>query len=146
MTLFSLISSLATDLTLYLLAFFFFFPPIKFRRLLHLVKENGNLIILKEWDEMSLTQGYKAFFGYVLCVIIWGVSYYVTFGFTVVWKYQNSAFYISLITCFCLEFVFFELVIELLNAFFFEKRREYNWMRILGEFINKVRNYRCLSP
>ena len=144
--LFSLISSLATNLTLYLLAFFFFFPPIKFRRLLYLVKENGNLIILKEWNEMSLTQGYKAFFGYALCFIIWGISYYVTFGFTVVWKYQNSAFYLCLIICFILEFLLFELVVELLIALFFEKRRIYNWMRTIGEFLNRIRNYRCLSP
>ena len=143
---FSLISSFATDFALYLFAFFFFFPPIKFRRLLYLVKENGNLIILKEWNEMSLTQGYKAFLGYALCFIIWGISYYVTFGFTVVWKYQNSAFYLCLIICFILEFLLFELIVELLIALFFEKRRLYNWMRTLGEFLNRIRNYRCLSP
>ena len=144
--LFSLISSFATDLTLYLLAFFFHFPSIKFRRLLYLVKENGDLIILKEWDEISFRQGYKAFLGYVLCVIIWGVSYYVTFGFTVVWKYQNSAFYICLIICFSFEFLIFELITELFNAFFYANRRDTNWMRILGGFLNKIRNYRCLSP
>ena len=144
--LFSLISSFATDLTLYLLAFFFHFPPVKFRRLLYLIKENGDLIILKEWDEISFRQGYKAFLGYVLCVIIWGVSYYVTFGFTVVWKYQNSAFYICLIICFSFEFLIFELITELFNALFYANRRDTNWMRILGEFLNKIRNYRCLSP
>ena len=143
---FSLISSIATHLVLFLLAFFFFFPPIKFRRLLFLVKEKGDLIILKEWDEISISQGIKAFFGYVLCFIIWGVSYYVTFGFTVVWKYQNSAFYTCLIICFILEFFVFELVFELLNALFFDKRREYSWMRNLGEILNRIRNYRCLSP
>ncbi len=95
---------------------------------------------------MSLTQGYKAFFGYALCFIIWGISYYVTFGFTVVWKYQNSAFYLCLIICFILEFLLFELVVELLIALFFEKRRIYNWMRTIGEFLNRIRNYRCLSP
>ena len=143
---FSLISSFATDITLYLLAFFFTFPPVKYRRLLHLVKENGNLIILKEWNEMSLTQGYKAFIGYILCIIIWGVTYYVTFGFTVVWKYQNSAFYLCLILCFSFEFLIFELITEAINAYCFSVRRNNNCLRILGEFLNKMRNYRCMSP
>ena len=144
--LFSLISSLATDILLYLLAFFFFFPPIKFRKLLHLVKEGGELIIIKEWDSISIIQGFKAFFGYLLCIIIWGVSYYVTFGYTVVWKYQNPAFYICLIICFVLEFFALEIIIELINALFFDLRRDYSWMRTLGELLNKIRNYRCLSP
>ena len=144
--LFSLISSLATDILLYLLAFFFFFPPIKFRKLLHLVKEGGELIIIKEWDNISIKQGFKAFFGYLLCIIIWGVSYYVTFGYTVVWKYQNPAFYICLIICFVLEFFALEIIIELINALFFDLRRDYSWMRTLGELLNKIRNYRCLSP
>ena len=143
---FSLISSFATDITLYLLAYFFYFPPVKLRRLLHLVKENGNLIILKEWNEMSYAQGYKAFFGYIICIIIWGITYYVTFGFTVVWKYQNSAFYLCLILCFAFEFLIFELITELINAFCFEKRRNHNCLRIFGEFLNRMRNYRCMSP
>ena len=143
---FSLISSFATDIALYLLAFFFYFSPVKFRRLLHLVKENGDLIILKEWNEMSLIQGYKAFIGYILCMIIWGVSYYVTFGFTVVWKYQNSAFYLCLILCFSFEFLIFELITEALNALCFAERRNNNFLRILGEFLNRMRNYRCMSP
>ena len=143
---FSLISIIATDINLYLLSFFFYFPPIKFRRLLHLVRNNGDLIILKEWKDMSFTQGYKAFFGYVLCLIIWGVSYYVTFGFTVVWKYQNSAFYLCLIICALCEFLLFEILIEIIIARLYDKRRIYDWMRIFGEFLNKIRNYRCLSP
>ena len=95
---------------------------------------------------MSVTQGYKAFFGYIICLIIWGVSYYVTFGFTVVWKYQNSAFYLCLILCAAFEFLIFELIIESINAIFFGNRRDNNSYRTLGQFINKLRNFRCLSP
>ena len=95
---------------------------------------------------MSLTQGYKAFIGYILCIIIWGVTYYVTFGFTVVWKYQNSAFYLCLILCFSFEFLIFELITEAINAYCFSVRRNNNCLRILGEFLNKMRNYRCMSP
>ena len=144
--LFSLISSMAANVMIYLLNIFFYFPPVKFRKLLYLVKAKEDLNILKAWNDMSYSQGYKAFIGYVICLIIWGVSYYVTFGFTVVWKYQNSAFYLCLIIGAVLEFLIFELVIELLNAFFFGNRRDTNWMRTLGQFINKSRNYRCLSP
>ena len=143
---FSIISTCAADLVLYLLAFFFVFPPVKIRKLVYLVKGNGDLIILKEWEKMSYIQGYKALIGYIICFIIWVISFYVTFGFTVVWKYQNSAFYICLALSFIFDFLLFEAIIEGICAFFFYKRREIKWMRICGEFLNRLRNYRCMSP
>ena len=143
---FALISTLGADFVLYLLAFFFVFPSIKVRRLLYLVKEGGNLIILKEWDEMSKIQGYKALIGYIVCFIIWVISFYVTFGFTVVWKYQNGAFYLCLILGFVFDFLFLELIVEGIVALFFYKRREIAWMRYIGEFLNRLRDYRCMSP
>ena len=143
---FALISTLGADFVLYLLAFFFVFPSIKVRRLLYLVKEGGNLIILKEWDEMSKIQGYKALIGYIVCFIIWVISFYVTFGFTVVWKYQNGAFYLCLILGFVFDFLFLELIVEGIVALFFYKRREIAWMRYVGEFLNRLRDYICMSP
>ena len=143
---FSIISTCAADLVLYLLAFFFVFPPVKIRKLVYLVKGNGDLIILKEWEKMSYIQGYKALIGYIICFIMWVISFYVTFGFTVVWKYQNSAFYICLALSFIFDFLLFEAIIEGICAFFFSKRREIKWMRIAGELLNRLRNYRCMSP
>ena len=143
---FSIISTCAADFVLYLLAFFFIFPPIKFRRLLHLVKNEGDLIILKTWNEMSIVQGFKALVGFIICFILWVLSFYVTFGFTVVWKYQNTAFYVCLILSFILDFLILEIIMEGLNAIFYENRREIKWMRIVGEFLNRLRNYRCMSP
>ena len=143
---FSIISTCAADFVLYLLAFFFVFPYKKIRRLLYLVKGDGHLIVLKEWEQMSYIQGYKALVGYIICFIIWIISFYVTFGFTVVWKYQNPAFYICLILSFLLDFLILELIMEGLNAIFFMERREVKWMRFVGEFMNRLRDYRCMSP
>ena len=128
------------------MAFFFVFPSIKIRRLLYLVKNNGNLIILKEWEQMSYIQGYKALVGYFICFIEWVLSFYVTFGFTVVWKYQNVAFYVCLILSFFFDFLLFEIIVEGIIAFLFHKRREVKWMRFAGEFLNRLRDYRCMSP
>ena len=111
-----------------------------------MVKESGNLVILKEWEKMSFSQGCKALIGYIICFIIWIISFYVTFGFTVVWKYQNGAFYICLILCFIFDFILFEVIIEGIVALFFYKRREIKWMRFVGEFLNRLRDYRCMSP
>ena len=144
--LFSIISTFAADFIIYLLAFFFVFPSIKIRRLLYMVKESGNLVILKEWEKMSFSQGCKALIGYIICFIIWIISFYVTFGFTVVWKYQNGAFYICLILCFIFDFILFEVIIEGIVALFFYKRREIKWMRFVGEFLNRLGDYRCMSP
>ena len=144
--LFAIISTCAADFILYLLAFFFVFPSIKIRRLLYLVKNNGNLIILKEWEQMSYIQGYKALVGYFICFIEWVLSFYVTFGFTVVWKYQNVAFYVCLILSFFFDFLLFEIIVEGIIAFLFHKRREVKWMRFAGEFLNRLRDYRCMSP
>ena len=143
---FSIISTCAADFVLYLIAFFFVFPSYKMRRLLYIVTEKGELKILKEWKEMSVVQGFKALAGFFICFIIWVISFYVTFGFTVVWKYQNSAFYICLVLSFLFDFLIFEAIIEGINAFFFHKRRESTWMRFVGEFLNRLRNYRCMSP
>ena len=143
---FSIISTCAADFVLYLVAFFFVFPSKKLRRFLHLVKGGGHLIILKEWEKASYIQGYKALIGYIICFILWVLSFYTTFGFTVVWKYQNIAFYICLALSFILDFVLFELIFEGIIAIFFNYRRENKFMRIAGEFLNRLRNYRCMSP
>ena len=63
-----------------------------------------------------------------------------------VWKYQNTAFYVCLALSFILDFVLFELIIEGIIALFFNYRIEIKFMRIVGEFLNRLRNYRCMSP
>ena len=146
MILFSLITIICTDVLMYLLAFLFRFPEEKERRLLLLVKSSGDLVIIKEWDHISYIQGFKALIGYIICFAIWVISFYVNFGFTVVWKVQNGAFIFCFCFCIVFDLLIFELVIEAIIGIFYDKRRGHGTMRVIGEFMNRARNYRCLSP
>ena len=78
---FAIISTCAADLVLYLISFFFVFPPFKIRKLLYLIKGNGDLIILKEWEKISYIQGYKALIGYFICLYILGFIFLCYFWF-----------------------------------------------------------------
>ena len=88
----------------------------------------------------------KAIIGMIICGIIWAYSFYASFGFTLVWKYQNMGFVVCFVLCFVFNFVVCEFLIELFIALLYIQRKQNCFFRGIAEGLNKLRNYRCLSP
>ena len=144
--LYSFIVMLMADAVIYMIAFFFKFPSDKLRRLYKLVTTGGQLSVLKEWEITEKIQKKKCIIGFIIAVIIWMASFYISFGFTVVWRYQNSAFLAVYGIIFALDFIVCDFLIELLIAICYTQRKHNCFLRGISEGLNRIRNYRCLSP
>ena len=130
----------------YLLPFFFFFNYKQRKSLFNVVIYGGQLKVLKEWETLKNQNKFKTVIGVIICVIIWFINFYITISFNAVWKFQNSAFLISFIFAFVLDFIVFEFGIELIICLFYAYRKNSEtWLKI-GFFLNELRDYRVLSP
>ena len=143
---YSVYSMLSTDATIYLLAFFFKFSTKMHRRLFELVTGGGQLIMIKEWEIIQKNLKKLAIIGMIIYGVICLFSYYISFGFTIVWKYQKWAFVECLSFSFIFNFVICEFLIELFIAILYLQRKHDCFLRAIAEGLNKLRNYRCLSP
>ena len=142
---YGLASCAISNFLMYLLAIFFEFPYNSARRLFKLVLFNGQLIVMREWGEINSVQRIKAFFGTIICVIIWLISLYISLGFTAVWKEQKFDFLISLVFGIAFNFFILELIVEGIIALVYKGRRKYNCLKQFGFLLNRLRNYRCLA-
>jgi hypothetical protein len=143
---YSVYAMLATDGTIYLAAFFFKFPIKKQRRLFELVTSGGQIVMLKEWGIVEKKLKKLAIIGMIIFGIIWLFSYYISFGFTIVWKFQRWAFVECLAFSFIFNFIICEFLIEFFIAILYLQRKQNCFCRGIAEGLNKLRNYRCLSP
>jgi len=143
---YGLAASTFSNLCMYFIALFFQFPQNLSRRLYKLVLFNGQLIVLKEWEEMVHSQGLRAIPGVIFCVIFWIISLYVSLGFTAVWHDQKFEFLICFGFAFILNFFIMEIIVEGIIAIFYLGRRKYNCIKRFGAELNRLRNFRCLSP
>ena len=143
---YSFFAVLITDCVMYLIACFFKYPAEKQKRLFTLVTLGGQLIMSKEWEIIEKNLRKMAVIGMIIFCLMWIFSFYISFGFTIVWKYQKMAF----VNCFALsclfDFIVFEFLIELFIAILYLQRKHNSCLRVIAEGLNKLRNYRCLSP
>ena len=143
---YALLSMLCSDFVIYIIAFFFKFSVSDQRRLFTLVTQGGQLIIDKEWKIIEKKLKKMAIIGMIINVIIWIYTFYASFGFTLVWKYQRFGYLECFGFCFVFNYIIFELLIELFIAILYLQRK-HNWfLRRIAEGLNNLRNYRCLSP
>ena len=142
---YGLSASTFSNMVMYLVALFFHFPQDLARRLYKLVLFNGQLIVLREWEEITHAQGLKSIPGVIICIILWAVSLYVGLGFTAVWHDQGFEFLISFGFAFILNFFVMELIVEGIIAIFYIGRKRFNCVRRFTFSLNRLRNYRCLS-
>ena len=143
----AIIIMLCTDFFMYLFAFFFFsFPNKSQRKLYNLVVNNHQLQIIKEWEKTEKRMQKFEIIGMVICVIIWIFAFYISFGFTLVWRYQRKAFLISFSVCFAFNYVVAEFLVEFAIALLYLDRKHNSFLRYCAEFLNNLRNIRCLSP
>ena len=88
----------------------------------------------------------KNVFSFIIVAIFWIINFYVTLGFTAVWKVQRTTFIVCFFMTIALDLIVGEILIEAICAFLFIKRKKYNLVRNIGELFNRYRNYRTLYP
>ena len=143
----SVIIMILTDFFMYIYSFFFFsFPSKSQRKLFNLVSNNHQLKIIKEWDKIEHRMQKFEIIGMIISALIWIFAFYVSFGFTIVWKYQNKAFLLTFAVCFVLNYIVGEIFIEFFIALLYLNRKHNSCFRWLAERLNNLRNIRCLSP
>jgi hypothetical protein len=139
------LSMLATDGVMYLLAFFFLVPENQIRRLYTLVKDGGQLVVLKEYQAIKRRMCGFIFLGIVLCVCVWTFCFYICIGFVAVWSVQKLEWVVSVIITMFMDFVLFEIIFELIIGIFYAQRHKSEFCTKVCVVLNDLRNYRCLS-
>ena len=142
---YSIFTILIVDTFMYFMAIFFQFSLKQKRKLLRLVLGRGQLIVLKEYEDMQCVNTIITVFGALICYGIWIFSFYMSFAFYSVWKVQNKAFVLSFIMTVALDFVGLDLFYELFLAIIYMQRKSTYCFRVLGEFLNRLRNHRCMA-
>ena len=142
----ALISVLGTDVLMYILPIFFYVTYKQRKRLYQLVVSGGQLIVLKEWEDMICHNAFYTTIGVMINFGIWGFAFYISISFVAVWSYQASAWLITWIVSFFMDFILFEFLVELIIGLIYIKRKNSSCLRVVAEFLNSARNYRCLWP
>jgi hypothetical protein len=142
---YSLYTVLIVDTFMHFMTIFFQVSNRQKRRLLKLVLMSGQLIVLKEYEDMQCVNAFIASIGMVICYAIWAFSFYMSFTFYSVWKVQNKAFIYSFIITIGLDFLVLEFLYELFLAIIYTQRKSSALFRRLGELLNRIRNHRCMS-
>ena len=142
----AVLSVLGTDVVMYILPIFFYVTYKQRKRLYQLVVSGGQLIVLKEWEDMICHNGFYTTIGVIINFGIWGFAFYISISFVAVWSYQASAWLITWIVSFFMDFILFEFLVELIIGLIYIKRKNSSCPRVVAEFLNRARNYRCLWP
>jgi hypothetical protein len=125
---------------------FFQFSGRQKRRLLRLVLLEGQLIVMKEYEDMQCANTIITVFGTLICYGIWIFTFYMGFAFYAVWKVQKSAWIITFISSEIIDLIFFEFGIEIFIGILYHFRTKNNSIRNFGEWLNRLRCYRTLYP
>ena len=142
---YSIFTVLITDTFMHFMAIFFQFSGRQKRRLLRLVLHKGQLIVMKEYEDMLCVNAIFTVFGALICYGIWVFTFYMSFAFYSVWKVQRKAYIFSFFVTVGIDFVGLDLFYELFLAVIYMMRKSFACFRVLGEFLNRLRNYRCLA-
>ena len=108
--------------------------------------KGGQLVILKAYEKLKSHNKCSNSIGFILCFIIWLICIYITFTFVAVWKVQKSAWMITFISSEIIDLIFFEFGIEIFIGILYHFRTKNNSIRNFGEWLNRLRCYRTLSP
>jgi len=142
---YSFVTVLIVDTFMHLMVFCFQFSGKQKRRLLKLVLLKGQLIVMKEYEDMQCANSIFTVFGALICYGIWIFSFYLSFAFYAVWRDQNKALIYSFFITIGLDFVLLDCFYELILAVIYMQRKSSAFFRVIGEFLNRVRNHRCLA-
>ena len=135
---------LITDTFMHFMTIFFQFSGRQKRRLLRLVLQKGQLIVMKEYEDMLCANNIVTVFGALICYAIWGFTFYMSFAFYSVWKVQNKAYVYSFLMTVGIDVVGLDCFYELFLAVIYMQRKSSAVLRVVGEFLNRIRNHRCM--
>ena len=138
-------SNIISNIVIYILIFFFQLTYKQRKRLFYVVTKGGEMVVLKEWENIQDNNFCFILIGLTLCIGIWMFSFYTSFCFYAVWTIQNKAYLLCFLLAFIFDFILTEFLIELLIGLFYIFRSS-DFMTKCGENLNYLRNYRCLWP
>ncbi len=142
----SILTSIISNLFMYLIAVFFITSVYQRRRLYQLVMKGGQLIIIKAFNKLKSQNKCSTTIGFIICIIIWIICGYIVFTFVAVWQIQRSAWILTFILSLFIDLLFGELGIEIIIGILFGFRKKANWIRDYGEWLHRLRCYRTLYP
>ena len=142
---YSAFTALITDTFMHFFTIFFQVSLRQKRKLLKLVLMSGQLIVLKEYEDMQCINGFVTFIGMIISLAIWAFSFYMSFTFYSVWKVQNKAFIYSFLITIAIDFLILEFIYELFLAIIYMQRKSSALLRRVGEFLNRIRNHRSMN-
>ena len=142
---YSAFTALITDTFMHFFTIFFQVSLRQKRKLLKLVLMSGQLIVLKEYEDMQCINGFVTFIGMIISLAIWAFSFYMSFTFYSVWKVQNKAFIYSFLITIAIDFLILEFIYELFLAIIYMQRKSSGLLRRVGEFLNRIRNHRSMN-
>ena len=141
---YSAYTTLITDVFMHFFTIFFQVSSRQKRRLLKLVLMRGQLIVLKEYEDMQCVNTFITVIGMLISFAIWSFAFYMSFTFYSVWKVQNLAFIYTFGITVSIDFVILEFIYELFLAIIYMQRKTSALLRRVGEFLNRLRNHRCM--
>ena len=100
---------------------------------------------MKEYEDMQCINTISTVFGSLICFGIWSFAFYMGFTFYSVWKVQNKAYVYSFFMTVGIDFVGLDCFYELFLAIVYMQRKSSKFFRVVGEFLNRLRNYRCMA-
>ena len=142
----SFLAMIFSNLVIHIIIPFYIVSFFQRKKLYRCAEKRENLYLYKVWGDLSKKMIIKTIFSFIVIIIIWVLNFYITLGFTAVWKVQRTTFIVCCFITILLDLVVGEILVEGICAFFFSKRKKYNLMRNIGELINRYRNYRTLYP
>ena len=142
---YSIFTVLIVDAFMHFMTIFFQFSGRQKRRLLRLVLLEGQLIVMKEYEDMQCANTIITVFGALICYGIWIFTFYMSFAFYAVWKVQNKALIYSFFMTIGIDIVILDCFYELVLAIIYMQRKSSAFFRVIGEFLNRVRNHRCMA-
>ena len=141
----SILSILISNILMYIIIKFFEFSYKQRKRLFTVVIKGGQIVILKEWEKINEDNFCFILIGFLLIFGICFFSFYISFCFNCVWKQQNIAYLLCVFFSCGIDFIIFEVLIELFIGLLFYFRKV-KCINKIAEFLNFLRNYRCLWP
>jgi hypothetical protein len=100
---------------------------------------------MKEYEDMQIPNTIITVFGYLICYGLWIFDFYMSYAFYAVWKVQNKALIYSFFIAVGLDFVILDCFYELFSVVIYVQRKSLLIFRVIGEFLQRVRNYRCMN-
>ena len=142
----SLISMIISNILMHLIIPFFSISFFERKKLYRYAEHGESLYVFKVYTNLVRKMKLKNIFAYIIIGIFWIINFYITLGFTAVWKVQRTAFIVCFFITIAMDLIAGEILIEGICAIFFIGRKKYNLVRNIGELINRYRSYRTLYP